>query len=140
MSFGNYNGEPRTLYRRTNGITTPYKLPYLTGMQKPVGYMGMYHWEDFYNTKPIACMRGNPDIRSIIPLVCRPNPAEVERRKAEGLKTVLGVDKPITEVVTDANGDMVAIDENGDVAATKKAAPNIMPIALAAAAAWFFLM
>jgi hypothetical protein len=85
-------------------------------------------------------MRGNPDIRSIIPLVCRPNPAEVERRKAEGLKTVLGVDKPITEVVTDANGDMVAIDENGDVAATKKAAPNIMPIALAAAAAWFFLM
>ena len=109
------------------------------GLIDPTQYVGVWHPDDVNSPNPITCMRPNPNIQTIRALVCTPNKAELERRARLGLKTVIGVPKPITEVVTAANGDQVAIDENGDVAATKKA-PNFVPIALAAAAAWFFLM
>lgn len=52
--------------------------------------------------------------------------------------------KPIAQIIETKNGNgetvKIAIDENGEVVATKKVPPNIVPIALAAAAAWFFLM
>lgn len=48
------------------------------------------------------------------------------------------------QVVKKKNGNgetvQIALDENGEVIATKKEPPNILPVALAAAAAWFFLM
>jgi hypothetical protein len=109
------------------------------GLIDPGQYMGVWHPDDYYSSEPVTCMRGNPDIRTIRALVCTPNKAELERRASLGLKTVVGVPKPIKEVVTGPNGEQVAIDENGEVAATKKP-PNVLPIALAAAAAWFFLM
>ena len=121
-------------------VATLVEQPIMSpGLIDPSQYMGAFHPDDYYSSVPITCMRANPNIQTIRALVCTPNKAELERRAALGLKTVIGVPKPIKDVVTDANGDQVAIDENGDVAATKKA-PNLVPVALAAAAAWFFLM
>lgn len=50
----------------------------------------------------------------------------------------------VVAVVDAVNGNgekvEIALDENGEPIAEKKAPLNIVPIALAAAAAWFFLM
>jgi len=102
----------------------------------PVGYSGMYHWDDVNSTVPIMCMRGNPNIRTIMALVCKPNQAEIDRRAKSGLKTQL----PILETKA-PNGETVRIDadENGDVVSVTKK-PNWLPLAAAAGAAWFFLM
>lgn len=114
------------------------------GLIDPSQYTGMFHIDDVNSSVPIMCMRANPNIQTIRALVCTPNKAELERRAELGLKTVIGVDRPIKEIIETKNGNgetiQAAIDENGDIAATKKAPPNILPIALAAAAAWFFLM
>lgn len=125
-------------------VATLIDQPFMSeGLIDPAQYTGLYLLEDVLSAKPITCMRGNPNIQTFRALVCVPNKAEIERRKSLGLKTVVGVDRPIKEIVETTNGNgetvKVAIDENGDVAATKKA-PNIVPVALAAAAAWFFLM
>lgn len=106
-----------------------------TTSTKPVGYMGQYHWEDYYSKVPIMCMRGNPDIRTIMALACKPNPAEIERRARLGLNVKL----PILETKA-PNGTTVRIDadENGDViAVTEKT--NLAPlIMLGGLAAWLF--
>ena len=48
------------------------------------------------------------------------------------------------DIVTTKNGNgetvEIAVDENGEVVAAKKVPPNLVPLALAAAAAFFFLM
>jgi hypothetical protein len=61
-------------------------------------------------------------------------------KKSPGLIDPSQIKATVTAI--DANGDKVelALDENGEVLAAKKAPANIVPIALAAAAAWFFLM
>ena len=106
------------------------------GSTKPVGYIGMFHWDDVASAVPIMCMRSNPDIRTIMAAVCTPNKAELDRRKRLGIITQL----PIFETKA-PNGETVRIDadENGEViAVTKK--PNWLPLAAAAGAAWLLLM
>lgn len=124
---------------------TPYMEPIKSGdLIDSSQYFGMFHIDDVNSSEPITCMRANPNVQTIRALVCTPNKAELERRANLGLKTVVGVDRPIKEIVETKNGNgetvKVALDENGQVVATKKAPPNILPVALAAAAAWFFLM
>ncbi len=123
---------------------SPYLEPIKsTGLIDP-SQTGLFHPDDVNSPEPITCMRGNPNIQTIRALVCTPNKAELERRAELGLKTVVGVVGPVTEVIETTNGNgeavQVALDENGEVIATKKAPANIVPIALAAAAALFFLM
>ncbi len=124
---------------------TPYMEPIkTTGLIDPSQYFGMFHIDDVNSSEPITCMRANPNIQTIRALVCTPNKAELERRAQLGLKTVVGVVGPVKEIIETKNGNgetiQVAIDENGEIVASKKAPPNIVPIALAAAAAFFFLM
>ena len=130
----------RTFVPPTAPIIEAVKSP---GLIDPSQYTGMFHIDDVNSLEPITCMRANPNIRTIRALVCTPNKAELERRAELGLKTVIGVDRPIKDIIETKNGNgetvTLAIDENGDVAATKKK-PAVMPLVLAAAAAWFFLM
>lgn len=72
---------------------------------------GMFHPDDVASSTPIACMRGNPDIRTIRALVCTPNQAFIDMQKAKGLTTTL----PVT-------------------VATEK--PNLLPLAIGAALIW----
>ncbi len=57
---------------------------------------GMYHPDDIASTKPIACMRTNPNIMTFAPMVCKPNQAYIDMLKAKGLKTTLPL-TPVTE-------------------------------------------
>lgn len=104
---------------------------------KPVGYIGMFHWDDVASSVPIMCMRGNPDIRTIMALVCTPNQAAIDQREKLGFKDLF---LPVLETKA-PNGETVIIDadKNGDVVSVTKK-PNWLPLAAAAGAAWFFLM
>lgn len=117
-------------YRTTNKIT-PEKIPIVNLISEPL-YLG---WDD---PEPIYCMKSNPNIQTIRALVCKPNKAAIAEM-AENFKPL-----PNGDVIIQAengNGETVeiAVNGNGEVVAEKKA-PNIVPLALAAAAAWFFLM
>lgn len=76
----------------------------------------MFHPDDISSSKPIQCMRTNPDVRTIVAMVCTPNQAYKDMQKAKGLKDTI---MPVT-------------------APTGK--PNLLPLALAAGAAYFFFM
>ncbi len=58
-----------------------------------VGVTSMYHPDDINSTKPISCMRGNPNIQTFAAMVCKPNQAFIDWQKSQGLKTTL----PVTE-------------------------------------------
>lgn len=138
-------GGDRYAYPYRNYVKpAPYMEPIKSdGLIDPSQYFGMFHIDDVNSPEPITCMRANPNVQTIRALVCTPNQAEIERRANLGLKTIVGLDRPIKEIIETTNGNgetvKVALDENGEVVATKKA-PNVMPLVLAAAAALFFLM
>lgn len=78
---------------------------------------------------PSQVLNGGTDVSRVAPLTIAER-LDLKKRGA-------------VEVVETKNGNgetiQIAIDENGDTVATKKK-PNIMPLVLTAAAAWFFLM
>lgn len=76
---------------------------------------GMYHPDDVASSKPIACMRSNPNVMTFAPMVCKPNQAFIDWQKSQGIKTTL----PLTP---DA-----------------KEAPNLLPLALGAALVYFMM-
>lgn len=57
---------------------------------------GMYHPDDVASSKPISCMRTNPNIMTFAPMVCKPNQAWLDLQKESGLKTQLPL-TPVTE-------------------------------------------
>lgn len=80
------------------------------------------------------------DARVSVPVmtdVYRPTAADLQEMKKRG------VVEPVQSVavIKETNGDTVkvATDANGDVVATKVEKDNTVPLALAAAAAYFFL-
>lgn len=105
----------RTRYME-NGASDRYAYPYRT-IIKPSPYIA-------------------PTLVSGEPFVATKTPGLIDTSKVVPEGTV--------KVVETKNGNgenvQIALDENGEVIATKKVPPNIVPIALAAAAAWFFLM
>lgn len=59
----------------------------------------MFHPDDVASSKPIMCMRGNPDVQTIRALVCTPNQAYIDMQKAKGLiSTTLPVTAPKPEM------------------------------------------
>lgn len=57
---------------------------------------GMYHPDDVSSAKPISCMRTNPNIQTLMPMVCKPNQAYIDMLKAQQLKTQVPI-TPVTE-------------------------------------------
>lgn len=51
------------------------------------GITAMYHPDDINSTTPISCMRGNPNIQTLVAMVCKPNQAFIDWQKSQGLKT-----------------------------------------------------
>lgn len=72
------------------------------------GVTGFYHPDDINSTVPIACMKSNPNIMTIMALKCTPNQAWKDQQERLGLKTVVTADKKIIEL-TDSNGEIIPI-------------------------------
>lgn len=113
----------------------PYKgiMPreYQTLIQPESLYLG---WDD---PTPIYCMKGNPNIMTLMPLGCKPNKAAIEEMKQQGMDI-----KPFPVIeAKNGNGETVTItiDENDKVISVDKKLDNFIPIAIAAAIAFAFL-
>lgn len=122
----------RTFVPPTAPIIEAEKIPIKINHVGGSLYLG---WDD---PEPIYCMKANPNIMTIVPLMCKPNKAAIAEM-AGNFKPL-----PSGDVVIQAeNGNNetveIVVDADGDVVAEKKVMPNILPIALAAGAALFFL-
>lgn len=94
---------PATEIERTAKIDEAYKRileasGYAKESERWEGVTGFYHPDDIASSIPISCMRTNPNIRTIMPMVCKPNQAAIDDMAARGLKTTLPLSAPKQEM------------------------------------------
>lgn len=115
-----------TILRNGGGIRYGIKQMIAT---KPTSlYLG---WDD---PTPIYCMKANPNIRTLLPLVCKPNKAAIAERQQRGLNTK---PFPVAEA-KNGNGETVEItvDGNDKIIDVKKKGLTGLQMALLAGGAF----
>lgn len=74
------------------------------------GISGFYHPDDINSTVPISCMKTNPNIYTIMPMVCKPNQAFLDEQERLGIKLTLP-----TDIFTPGTGTVIElVDQNGE--------------------------